>query len=50
MTGKELAMRIAKMNTAELFAYVMRFPELLTNSEHRVLGDAIRARYKDITL
>lgn len=49
MTDKEQVARIAKMNEEQLFDYVMTNPEFLTDSYYRVLGDAIRARYKEIT-
>ena len=50
MTDKQEAKRIMTFTVLQLLEYVMRNPVYLTDSYYSTLGDAIRARYKDITL
>jgi hypothetical protein len=48
MTDKQEAKRIMKMTEAQLLAYVMVSPEYLTDSYYAAMGNAIRARYKEL--
>lgn len=49
MTNKQWIKDIASMPLKTLFAVVMACPEWLTDSYYRDLGDALRARYEQLT-
>lgn len=48
MTNDQEVEKISKMTLEELFAYVMAWPDCLTDSYFRVFGRAIEKRYEEL--